>query len=307
MTGQPGELWIIHNPRSGSSRGARSVGLARDLARKSGWNVTVRPTERMGHATELVREALAAGATRIALAGGDGTVHEAVAGLDGSAVPLGILPTGTGNDFARSLKLPRDVRACVHVLVHGRTHAVDLWRWNGHVFVNVAGVGLDAAVAELVNRKLRRLRGTIAYLVGVGMALPHFRPVSLSLAGDGWEWLGRAMLAAVANAQFYGGGMRIAPEASMDDGQLDVVVVGAVGRFELLAQMPRVFRGTHLRHPAVRTFRTSRLEVRSGPEQPVTLDGELGGGLPAVVERAPKPAQFLVPAGSVPPGEMLGD
>jgi diacylglycerol kinase (ATP) len=288
-------LWLIYNPRSGRRRGAWAAGYVATRAHLDGWETVLRPTERPRHAAELVREAVAAGAARIGLIGGDGTVHEAVAGLEGAAVPLALLPAGTGNDLARTLGVPRKLDAAIEVLLHGRERAIDLWRWNGVPFVNVAGVGLDAAVADAVNRRLRRLRGKLAYLAGVAITLPGVRPVRVKLAGDDWQHEGAAMLVAVANGQFYGSGMRIAPAAVPDDGLLDVVVVGDVSKGELIRQLPRVFAGTHTQHPQVRCFRTRTLHVEVvGGDAPVTLDGELAGGLPARVDPAPAPVRFLV-------------
>jgi diacylglycerol kinase (ATP) len=290
-------LWLIYNPRSGRGRGARAAGRVAARAKLAGWEAVLRPTERPGHAAGLVREAVAAGAARIGLIGGDGTVHDAVAGLEGALLPLAVLPAGTGNDLARTLGLPRKLDLAAEVMLHGRQRAVDVWLWNGIPFVNVAGVGLDAAVAEAVNRRLPQLRGTPAYLAGVAITLPGFRPIHIRLKGDDWQHEGEAMLVAVANGQCYGGGMRIAPAAAPDDGLLDVVVVGGVSKLELVRQMPRVFSGTHTRHPQVHCFRTRGLHVEvTGREPPVTLDGELAGGLPATVALAPAPVHFLVPA-----------
>ncbi len=285
----------MYNPVSGSGRGARAARGAAAQIRGAGRGVVLRATERPRHATELVQQAVSAGAAAIAIAGGDGTVRDAVAGLEGAQTPLAIVPAGTGNDLVRTLRIPANRSAAVDLLLNGTARPVDIWRWNDVPFVNVAGVGLDAAVADTVNRRIRRLRGPLAYLAGVALTLSHFRPIEIELVADEWRFAGTAMLAAFGNGRCYGGGMRIAPAAVVDDGLLDVVVVEGIPRLELVRQMPRVFMGTHLSHPRVQSFRASRIVVRGDPALPVTLDGELLGTLPAEVARAEKPAWFLLP------------
>lgn len=287
---------VLYNPVSGRGRAAAA---AKEVARRvaaEGLPVTLRATEGPGHTAELARTAAREGAGRLAVAGGDGTVRDALAGLGEASIPVAIIPAGTGNDLARTLLLPRDPAGAVETLLRGREQPLDLWLWNDVLFANVAGVGLDALVADAVNRRLRRLRGTLAYLAGVATVLPTFRPPEVRLEGDDWSWSGRIMLTAVANAQYYGGGMRIAPRAEVADGLLSVVVVGAVSPLELARQMPGVFRGTHLDHPAVHCFATRHLRVEVDPSLPVTIDGELIGKLPATVTRAPYAARIMVPA-----------
>jgi diacylglycerol kinase (ATP) len=286
---------VIYNPRSGRGRGERVAAAARTALAARGVQVVCRATAAPSHATALAREAIEAGATRIAVAGGDGTVRDVLAGIGPAELPLAVLPAGTGNDLARTLSLPRGVEAAVDLAVGGAPTPVDVWLWNGVPFMNVAGVGLDAAVAATVNERIHGARGTLAYLLGVALTLPGFRPIAVQLRAPEWAYEGRAMLVAVANAQYYGGGMRIAPEARLDDGMLSVVVVEAVPKPELVRQMPRVFAGTHLKHPKVRSFAASRLEIRAETTLKATLDGETIGELPAVVERAPWRAQVLAP------------
>lgn len=290
----PGPVWIIYNPTAGRGRGA---GVAREAASRltaRGCEVTCRESERPRHGCELAAAAAAAGAARVAVVGGDGTVRDVVAGLAGARLPVAVLPAGTGNDLARTLHLPRRLDPALEVLLHGVARRLDVWLWNEVAFVNVAGLGLDAAVADTVNRRLRGVRVTLAYLLGVALTLPGFQPLALQLESEAWSYSGSVMLAAAANARYYGGGMRIAPQARPDDGELAIVVVEAVPRLELARQLPSVFRGRHVDHPRVKTFSAARLRVDAPAGQPVTLDGELLGTVPAIVERAPYSALFMV-------------
>ena len=249
--------------------------------------------------------AAAVGATDLLIvAGGDGTLRDVVEGLmsaEGRLPTVGLVPAGTGNDFARHMGIPTETGAAVGLALSGREQPIDVWRFNDHCFVNVAGVGLDAAVAARVNaRKRSGPGGTLAYLLGFLQVFPGHRPLELRLAADGGQWSGEAWLVALGNASSYGGGMRICPQASASDGLLEVVIVGEMRRLELLLQFPRIFRGTHVRHRAVRVLRTTCLEIapiyeRESP--PVTLDGELIGSLPARVERAKSRISLRCPAG----------
>jgi diacylglycerol kinase (ATP) len=162
-------------------------------------------------------------------------------------------------------------------------------------FVNVAGCGFDAAVAERVNRGYRFLSGTSAYIASVLATLAFYRPSDLTVVVDGAELRGPAMTCAVANGASYGGGMRIAPDARFDDGVFDVCVIGACTRTEFLRSFPLVFRGTHVDHPKVTMIRGRTIEIVSSPPVPVLADGELAGQTPARFAMMPAGVRFVVP------------
>lgn len=212
-------------------------------------------------------------------AGGDGTIREVAEGVLGTSSSLAVLPMGTGNDFARTLGFGSDLDLAIAALAGGKTMRVDAGRWRcgeqSGIFLNVAGCGFDAAVADRINRGFRHLRGTAAYLAAVTSILASYRATDLTIEVDSERIARRAMLCAFANAVSYGGGMRIAPCARISDGLLDLVLVREVGRFEFLRSLPRVFRGAHLGHPAVehRVFRHATLT--SDPPVPMLVDGEV--------------------------------
>lgn len=231
------------------------------------------------------------------LVGGDGTLRDAVDGLiqrSAPPPPVALLPAGTGNDLARHLGLPGQLKELIHVGIHGAERSLDVWRWNDVPFVNVAGIGLDAAVARAVNRSRGRLRGMAAYLAALATVLPRAQPFPLRIEWPGGLWHGRVWLAAFANATHYGGGLPIAPNALPDDGCLDVVVVESVPRLELLRQLPRLMRGAHLSHPRVKRFRVEEVGL-DAPPQDATLDGELLAGAPARICRAAFRLRVRVP------------
>jgi diacylglycerol kinase (ATP) len=161
--------------------------------------------------------------------------------------------------------------------------------------VNVAGCGFDAIVADRVNQSFRRLHGTTAFVAAILRELPAFRPARLRLTLDGETRDLRAVMVSVANAQSYGGGMRIAPNAQLDDGLFDVCIIGDAGRLEFLRVFPTVFRGAHVSHPKVSLVRARRVVVESDPPLPVLIDGEVVGATPVTFDLLPKAMAVMAP------------
>lgn len=303
MTFQPGSrIAIIGNPASGRGRGQASLAAVEQGLRARGFQPELLPTRSAGHAVELAREAALRAPALVVAVGGDGTLRDVSEGLLAARqtapthlpVPLALVPSGTGNDFARTLGIPRVPDAALNTALEGATRELDAWLWNGTPFLNVAGLGLDAAVGKEVNESHHKLRGTLAYVAALFTVLRHYQPFELSLQWEGGEWSGRAWLAAFGNGKCYGGGMQIAPAAVPDDGLLDLVVVEDVPKLELIRQLPGLFSGKHVRHPRVRTFRVARVSV-SAPPQPVTLDGELIASPPAEIVLSPYRLPVRVP------------
>jgi diacylglycerol kinase (ATP) len=256
----------------------------------------IRETSAPGDGVKLAAEAAALGADLVAAAGGDGTLGEVVNGLAGTGTRLGVIPLGTGNDFVRTLGLRADdLPGAVHTLFHGTPKPIDLGRCGDRWFLNVAGCGFDAVVAERVNRGFRRLRGTSTYLAALCQSLLAFRPAAFTLTLDGETRTQRAMLCSVANARAYGGGMLIAPDAQLDDGLFDVCLLGEVGTLEFLRAFPRVFRGTHTSHPKVTMLRARHVRVESDPPLPVFVDGEVIGRTPTEFTLAPRALEVMTP------------
>lgn len=241
---------------------------------------------------DLVAGALRRGVSALLVVGGDGMVHLAVNALAGTQVPLGIVPTGTGNDFARLFGLPAGPAAAVGHFLHAleQPRRVDLGRvthpdgstaW----FAGVLSAGFDAAVNDRANR-WRFPRGRLRYPLAMLRELASFRPIRYSLVVDGVPREVDAMLVAVANGRSFGGGMRVVPGAAYDDGLLDLFIVSPLSRPAFVGIFPRVYAGRHLGHPAVRIerVRTVRLEAAG-----VTAyaDGERVGRLPVSVDVVP--------------------
>jgi YegS/Rv2252/BmrU family lipid kinase len=261
--------------------------MIRDAMHRAGLAVDVAETTGPGHGTVLAREAVDAGWPLVVAVGGDGTVNEVVNGLIAPPAParaeLGVVMTGRGRDVCRNFGVPRDPRAAVHRLVAGRPSAVDVgWlepaEGPRRCFLNAGGGGLDGVVARRTAGGGRG--GRWGYVAGLLSALRAHHSVPVSLAVDGQAmWSGCVTTVVAANGACFGGGMRIAPRADPTDGRLDVIVVGALSRAELVAWLPALYRGWHVHNRKVTMRR--EVAVRLDAPLPLQVDGEPAGTGPA--------------------------
>jgi len=284
---------LIVNPAAGAGRTLRKWPVIRDFLRRIGLLFEHDLTEAPHHAMELAREAVRKGYELIVSVGGDGTINEVVNGLHSSgglgSVTLGIISTGTGSDYIRTLGIPRAPdEACRRLLVPAK-RVVDLGRveyGNGtaraeRLFVNFAGLGFDAEVARQTSQRFKRLGGMPAYLMGLLSTLASHQNRDISLGIDG-ELNEKRVCAVVASNGRYGGGrMFVAPQADPGDGLFDVLTIGDVSRPELVWNLPRIYRGTHLTHPKISMVRGREIEVSSRQRMYLQADGEFLGEAPA--------------------------
>jgi YegS/Rv2252/BmrU family lipid kinase len=256
-------------------------------------------TRARGHATTLAAEAACAHVPLVVAVGGDGTLNEVVNGLvplrENYPVTVGALMTGRGRDACRNLGLARDPRRAARRLAEGRVVALDvgLARWPGghRYFLGSAGTGFDAVVAGRAGTRAGRL----IYARAVLRSLRDYRPAEIAVRLDDADaWTGPAASVVVCNGAWFGGGMRIAPGARPDDGLLDVVHLGALGRLELARWLPTVYWGGHLANPRIALRRAARVRVHAVTPLPVQLDGELGAHTPLDVEIHPGALRLLI-------------
>ncbi len=224
----------------------------------------------------VAAEAARSGVERVVVIGGDGTLAAVAGQLAGSDTALGVIPGGTGNDFARNVGLPRTLEGCIAAALGRRSAQFDLGLAEGaHPFINAAGIGFDGAVATAARRWPKGLGGTLPYLGGAVTTLCTFRPFPVEVSVDGQRYEGLATLVAVANGQYYGGGMQIAPLAGNQDGLLDVIVAGPLGRGQLLKLLAQVYSGAHIHHPQVKVLRGRDVRLKARPGVQAHLDGDL--------------------------------
>lgn len=275
---------IIFNPVAGKGRASAALSLSLEFLTDHDIQYQLHTTRGPDHATELAA-ATPQGSTVIAM-GGDGTVHEVVKGLlNGVAVPvsdrtitrtLGVIPVGSGDDFAFSLGLQRgDVDAALKRIAVGTTRLVDLGLVGNEPFVNAVGVGFDAEVAHRVMTSPKLFKGPAAYFYGVVTALGSLSPASVTVTIDGERvFCGRSLLVACQNGPRTGGSFYFAPAARNDDGLLDVVVAGDFGRAGALRILPKVMKGAHLSDPRVRLFQGREVELLWERPQRAHAEGE---------------------------------
>lgn len=296
------KAFVIVNPTAANGRVAVQWPTVRDQLASLGLAFDFRLTERPLHATAIAREATQAGYSPIVAYGGDGTVMEVVNGLLGepgtvSAAPLGIIPGGTGSDFVRTLGIPHDYREACARLITGTEHLVDV----GYVifqsfdgserrvyFANVAGLGFDGEVVERVQRSSKALGGTLTYLLNLLLTLVCYRNkhVTLCFVDQTQDRCMNSVL--VCNGRYFGGAMYIAPPADVQDGEFNVVILGDFNKPELVLNVPRVYKGTHLTHPKVQIYKAREVHAQAQERTLVQADGELLGQAPASFRVVPR-------------------
>ena len=205
--------------------------------------------------------------------GGDGSIHFAIREFDTTRAVLGIVPLGSGDDFARVLGIPRDVEGATDAILGGAEREVDLATANGIRYAGVAGLGFDSEVAAHANR-VRRIRGSAVYFYAILRVLPRFTPRVVRMSIDGATRTESVMFAVVGNSSQYGGGIRIVPDAVVDDGVLDYCIVHRTSRFQLLRTLPLAYSGAHVKRPYVETGRGREFDFDSDTVLDVYADGE---------------------------------
>jgi diacylglycerol kinase (ATP) len=285
---------VLVNPTSGRGRGARLLLPVSDRLRDAGLDVDVAVGRDGDEAFDRLREKVAEGVDGVVAVGGDGLVNIALQVTGGTDIPLGIVPAGTGNDIARSLGLvPKDPVAAVDLVVGGHTRTIDLGRANGRWFAGVLGSGFDSMVNERANR-MSWPNGRSRYNLAIVAELRTFRPVPYVLEIDGERLETEAMLVAVGNGTSYGGGMLVCPGAVLDDGLLDMTLLGPISKPEFLRVFPRVYKGTHVEHPAV-TVRRARSVSLYADGVTAYADGERVAVLPVTCDAVPAALHIFTP------------
>jgi diacylglycerol kinase (ATP) len=287
----------VVNPVGGRGKGLWAAEEACSELRAAGWEVELLCTEKPGHARELSEQAAKDGCDLVLACGGDGTFSQVVTGLLDTGIPAGLIPAGTGNDFARAIGLPIEPREAAKTIISGRAAPVDLLEVDGGQAwaVNIIGTGFDAAVAERTNRRVRFLGGRAAYIMAVAAEVIRHRPARFKLQVDDQTWEGEAMLVAIANSSSYGGGMLIALDARIDDGLADVVLVEKLSRLEFIRCFPMVFKGTHLKHPKVKHWRGKDIRIETDHPQPALVDGDVIAHTPLAICVQPGRALVWLP------------
>jgi YegS/Rv2252/BmrU family lipid kinase len=266
--------------------------LERALEKRGVTHRTVR-TEALEHAIHEAREAASAGEIPVVMSG-DGLVGQVGGVLTGAAVPLGIIPGGRGNDLARVLGIPKDVEGAADVLAAGNVRRIDVGEVNGHRFVGIASCGFDS-VANRIANEAELIGGNLVYLYAGLRTLATWRPARFTVTVDGRRHEFSGYNVAAANNKAYGGGMFLAPHAELNDGQLDVVLIEQIGKLRYLANLPTVFKGTHVEKEGVTVLRGAEVEIEADRPFAVYADGDHLADLPARVHVLPSALGVIAP------------
>jgi len=289
-----------------SRTGTADLSAVRAVLASHGLEVVERQCERSADVPDTIRRERA-GVDLVVLAGGDGTMNAAADALVESRLPLGILPTGTGNDLARTLDIPTDLEAAATVIGVGRRHRVDLGWVNGKHFFNAASIGLSAEVTRHHTKERKRRYWVFAYVLSLRDAWRHTRPFRARLTCDGRSIRLRAIQITVGNGRHYGGGMTVREDAAIDDGWLDVYCLRPGSFWSLLALFPALRLGRLRHRESVHVMRGRRIEVHTRRRLPVNTDGELTTRTPAEFRVLPGALEVLVPASYQSSAEVAND
>ncbi len=303
----PGPVCLIVNPSAGGGRALRAAPDVHAALERRGMTVRRVDTRDLDHARRLVREAAGRGET-VAVLSGDGLIGVAadeLRSIPGST--LAVLPGGRGNDLVRTLEIPAEPADAVDVLAHGSARPLDLGvvaelgaGGSARAFVGIASAGFDSDANRIANEAPAWLGGLV-YAYGALRALLAWRHARFELVLDGGErHVATGYSVAVANSRAYGGGMYVAPQAMLDDGMLDVVVSERTSKWRFLANLPRVFKGTHVELPEVRVFRTRDVTVSADRPFVMYADGDPIGTLPVRVSALPGAVTVMTPAAGSP-------
>ncbi len=283
---------ILLNPASAGGKAQRLLPEVRAVLGAAGAETNVVQTQDLPHAADAARAAADRGETVVAL-GGDGLVGALAAALKGTA-PLGVLPGGRGNDFARALGIPQQIGPACRTLLEGEERALDLGQANGRAFACIASVGFDSEANRVAN-EARLIRGNLVYAWAAIRALITWKPVHFDVTLDGRDLEFDGYTVAVANSAYYGGGMKVAPAADPADGMLDVVFVKRTSKLRFLANLPKVFKGTHVQLDEIETHRGREVVMRADRAFDVYADGDPITTLPATVKLVPEGLRVIAP------------
>lgn len=292
-------LFII-NPAAGKGRTKRLIPLIQKIFEEKDEPFKIEVTKYSGHATEIAKRYSSEDAYRIYSVGGDGTLNEVLNGIINSSSSLAVIPSGSGNDFFKSIyefSKQDKLESILKRTIEGKEKFIDLGEINGRYFINIASVGFDAEVAYS-SIKLKRfpfINGTIAYIMGILITLLKYKSYDLSIEIDDKKYELNSLLVAVANGKYYGGGINVTPKAKLDDGRLEVCMIERVGRFKILRLFPKVIKGEHESIKEVSFKSGKKVSVICKKTMAFNIDGEIVRGKQADFNIIEKGIKVVIP------------
>ncbi|MFJ7639784.1 diacylglycerol kinase [Peribacillus sp. NPDC097264] len=290
---------LIYNPTSGREAIKKSLPAVLAKLEAAGYEASTHATTGAGDATNAAKIAIERGYDIVIAAGGDGTIYEVVNGLaDAEKRPkLGIIPTGTTNDFARALHLPKSIEGAADIIANGHTMPIDIGKMNEKYFINIAGGGRLTELTYDVPIKLKTMLGQLAYYIkGIEM-LPSIKPTEVSIEYDGKLFEGEIMLFLVANTNSVGGFEKLAPDASLNDGMFTLLILKKANLADIVRIVTLAMRGEHIHDRNVIYVKANRIKITSKKEMMLNLDGEFGGMAPAEFVNQYRHFDVFIPQG----------
>jgi YegS/Rv2252/BmrU family lipid kinase len=286
-------LVLLVNPSSGGGRALKLLPRVEAVLDERRVPFRVVRTRSLEHGVAKALQAVEAGELPVVVSG-DGMIGAIGGAMVGGETPLGIVPVGRGNDLARVLGIPTEPEAAIEIVLAGHTRTIDVGEANGHRFLGIASLGFDSDANRIANES--RLGGNLVYAYAALRALVAWKPARFTIAIGEQRTRLEGYSVVVANNSAYGGGMYVAPDADLEDGEFDVVTIAKVGKLRFLGNLPKVFKGTHVNNDEVQVVRAPRLSLSASRPFAVYADGEHLTDLPADLRVIPHALRVLVPS-----------
>lgn len=269
-------LYII-NPVAGGGKTKELVPLIKETMTNKDIDYNIVFTTKPKEGTDLAKKGLNQGYTRIVAVGGDGTVNEVAFGIiEAGKGILGILPSGTGNDLARSLDIPLNPKNALDTILDGKIKSIDIGTVNDNLFLNISSIGFDAEVVIITNKIKTKIKSSISYVLALFMTIFRFKCISVEMEIDGLTLQDKILLVAVGNGKYYGGGIKILPMSNVEDGYFHVCIVKKISKLKLLFLLPTIVNGSHINQKKyVKIYKAKKVKVRARDKSYLNIDGEI--------------------------------
>jgi len=290
------KVLIIINPAAGKGQSKNYIATIKASFESANIDYQIKISNRVGNVTELAINGVKDGYNEIIAVGGDGTVIEALNGIVGTDTKLGIIPAGTGNDFVRSIGIECDFIAALNVVIEGKYELIDVGEVNNRFFLNVVSFGIDSEVVKIMEKIKRVVTGSAAYYVASIKAISTYKAVKMSITIDGKEYIRKAYLVAIGNGKYFGGGMKITPDANVNSGDFEICIINHISRIGLMRLLSKANTGNHVSENGVEIFKGREITIRAIADHlSVNADGNLIGPAPAKISMFKNKLKVLSP------------
>lgn len=288
--------YIIFNPTAGAGRSYKAMNTVTQHLKENGIDYKEVHTEYKGHAIQLAKKAIGKGYDGIISVGGDGTLLEIAGELLGTNEKLGIIPAGTGNDFRQSIGVPKDILSALHIILFGNTKLVDVgFLGENQPFLNVAGTGFDVNVIHNTQKVRKMFTGGFAYFLGIVLSILNYKSIKLNITANGHTLSRDVLLIAIANGKCYGGGLNVAPNACVEDGLFNVLILNRVAKWRILFELPKLKKGQIDKISVSEQFMCDKITIDCDSPQAFNIDGEVYGQTPKTLVLKTKALNVFCP------------